>query len=43
MAQPCSGHKKENGGLSWNVTVFFPLAVEIWLLITKKNMHLVDG
>jgi len=36
MAQPCSGHKKENGGLTRNVTFFFPLAVEIWLLITKK-------
>jgi hypothetical protein len=43
MAQPCSCHKKENGGLPRNVTVFFPLAVEIWLLITKKIVDLVGG
>jgi len=36
MAQPCSGHKKETGGLPQNVTFSILLAVEIWLLITKK-------
>jgi len=43
MAQPCSGHKKENGGPTQNVTFFFPFGCRNLAFDYKKIVDLVGG